>query len=419
MARRGKTKVGGGPRQDTMMRAQETGRASTERAEAQQLAQIQQGGQQGVQSIQRGAAMADQKIAQDKDREQQAGQFQQKMEMEAADRGLEPVQDERTRQLQEDMDRGAKQTSKSLEYQGRGYRVSDAELASRETAAETANIKAKTTHLNAQTAMRKAIERDTGDEASKERIDKARQSMLKDRDAKIAIIDKLQTGQFSSINFDSLFADMRDNPDPAIQEMIGLGAEEIRSRPELIQRMVQFKKDEAGFAQIEALAIDGDMSGMKDRLPFMNEFRQVRDQISQFAQGNMAFADLTKAGQDLIEDLDPSDIQQGADFANQYQAFTSYDEVDKFLNKVSAQIFMQTQRMNSIWKQEAQQQEPVPGVEGPPSQEAPQPGGGDAPGAYEQDQPEPAKPGYRKRLGTNPKQLPSGRDFSNQFGTKL
>lgn len=129
MARRAKTKVGGGPRAETQLQAASRGRQSQEIAEAQQLQQIQQGGDRTAAAVS-GAAGKIQQARQFKRQEEAQGkelefrkqaetgrqiQTQRGQELGEATQGFERepggvqpplVQDERMKQLQAGMDQG-------------------------------------------------------------------------------------------------------------------------------------------------------------------------------------------------------------------------------------------------------------------------------------------------------------------------
>lgn len=442
MARRAKTKVGGGPRQDTMLAAGSRGRASVERAEAQQLQGIQRGGDTTAGAIREGLGGIGQAVQRRKAAGVEESRFQQQMDMQAADKGLVrdkpqqggapqdpgaadqstqkpgeygPAEDERSRQLRLDMDRGAKQTSKPIESTTGGYRKSEERLAGEEQAQEIATTKAQTAHLNAQTSLQRAMDKNDGSSEAEANVKAAGDRWMKQMDRDIETIDKLSTGKFNMDDMRDLFQEMKDNPDSSIQEAMGLGEEEIKSRPDLVARMIEAAKNSLGAKQIRKISVDGDLNGLDDRLPAMRQFREIRDQVSQFAQGNMGFAEMTQNAQGYIEDQAPG-TQGGQDFANRYQGFRSRKEVTTFLNKTSAFIQIRRDQLQAASRQQQAEQ-----GEQPEFSQQPQGGGNAAqPGAAPESQPaqQPAGP----RQGFTPVKNRYGPvDISqhNQFGTKF
>jgi len=325
-----------------MLRAGSRGRSSVERAEGQQLQQIQQGGDKTAGAIREGLGGAGQARQRLKTAGVEESRFQQQMDMQAADKGL--TRDPREQQLEDEMARGAKQTSKSIESTTSGYRKTETQLAGEKQAGEVAVMKAQTAQLNAQTALEKAIGQDTGDDASKDSIKIANKRWFAQMDVQLKTLNDLQNGLVNQDQLQDLFESLKDNPDPALQQAMGLGPEEIESNPELKTRLMEAVKNKMGVAQIMKLRVDGDMTGLDDRLPIMRQHREIRDNIEQFALGNMAFAELSQAGQSLIEDQNPG-IQGGSDFSNSYRGFSSRQEVGKFLNQTAAHIFIQRQKI--------------------------------------------------------------------------
>lgn len=347
MARRGKTKVGGGPPQDTMLAAGSRGRASQEQAEAQQLDQIQQGGdrvagaiREGIGGVAEGYQRREAGKAQGEQQDFENKMTTRGMELEEAKAGFEQAPEGEQAPEQalssktpEEQQRLVEQGDKPIEISGEGpatpgaqepggLRQSEAGKSAQQTKqyqADTARMNAMTNRMNAEKSFASARAR--GDSSG---MGAAAESMRKGMDGTRKRLNEIASGDSDP---EAILNAYSDNPNA--QEALASG--DPATMASTAKRLVE---SELAYQNIAYMAATG--SQPVDR----NDSNPV---WQRYAQNERALRSALRTGQPVDSPNDMFDAMANPNMGSALQAWSgvrTVEEGDSLVRRMTAKGMM-------------------------------------------------------------------------------